>query len=165
MDIFLVCLGLICVLVGVLGSFMPVLPGLPISWAGLLLVHLTSVVPMNYSYLVIWLVVAIVVLVLDYVIPAMGTKKYGGSKYGVWGTAIGLLVGMFFPPFGFIVGPFLGAYIGEMIHQKDSKIASRAAWGSFMGFLTSTFMKFIFGIVYVGLFIAKIIEYWEVLFV
>lgn len=165
MDIFLVCLGLICVLVGVLGSFMPVLPGLPISWAGLLLVHLTSVVPMNYSYLVIWLVVAIVVLVLDYVIPAMGTKKYGGSKYGVWGTTIGLLVGMFFPPFGFIVGPFLGAYIGEMIHQKDSKIASRAAWGSFMGFLTSTFMKFIFGIVYVGLFIAKIIEYWEVLFV
>lgn len=165
MDIFLVCLGLICVLVGVLGSFMPVLPGLPISWVGLLLVHLTSVVPMNYSYLVIWLVVAIVVLVLDYVIPAMGTKKYGGSKYGVWGTTIGLLVGMFFPPFGFIVGPFLGAYIGEMIHQKDSKIASRAAWGSFMGFLTSTFMKFIFGIVYVGLFIAKIIEYWEVLFV
>ena len=165
MDIFLVCLGLICVLVGVLGSFMPVLPGLPISWVGLLLVHLTSVVPMNYSYLVIWLVVAIVVLVLDYVIPAMGTKKYGGSKYGVWGTTIGLLVGMFFPPFGFIVGPFLGAYIGEMIHQKDSKIASRAAWGSFMGFLTSTFMKFIFGIVYVGLFIAKIIEYWGVLFV
>lgn len=165
MDIFLVCLGLICVLVGVLGSFMPVLPGLPISWVGLLLVHLTSVVPMNYSYLVIWLVVAIVVLVLDYVIPAMGTKKYGGSKYGVWGTTIGLLVGMFFPPFGFIVGPFLGAYVGEMIHQKDSKIASRAAWGSFMGFLTSTFMKFIFGIVYVGLFIAKIIEYWEVLFV
>lgn len=165
MDIFLVCLGFICVVVGALGSFLPVLPGLPISWLGLLLVHLTSVVPVNYTYLVVWLGVAIFVLVLDYVIPAMGTKKYGGSKYGVWGTTIGLIVGMFLPPFGFILGPFLGAYIGEMIHQKDSKIASKAAWGSFVGFLASTFMKFIFGIVYIGLFVAKIIEYWSVIFI
>lgn len=164
MDIFLIIVGLLCVMVGVLGSFMPILPGLPISWVGLLLIHLTSAVPMNYTYLGIWLAIAILVLLLDYIIPAMGTKKYGGSKYGVWGTTIGLLVGMFFPPFGFVIGPFLGAYIGEMIHQKDSKIATRAAWGSFMGFLTSTFMKFIFSVVYVGLYIAKTIEYWNDLF-
>jgi len=161
MDIFLIIVGLLCVIVGVLGSFMPILPGLPISWVGLLLIHLTSAVPMNYTYLGIWLAIAILVLLLDYIIPAMGTKKYGGSKYGVWGTTIGLLVGMFFPPFGFVIGPFLGAYIGEMVHQKDSKIATRAAWGSFMGFLTSTFMKFIFSVVYVGLYIAKTIEYWN----
>lgn len=161
MDIFLVIIGLICVCVGVLGSFMPVLPGLPISWVGLLLLHLTSVIPMNYTYLVIWLVIATVVLILDYIIPAMGTKKYGGSKYGIWGTTIGLIAGMFFPPIGFIIGPFVGAYIGEMIHQKDSKIASRAALGSFIGFLTSTFMKFIFSIIYIGLFIAKLVQYWD----
>jgi len=160
-DIFLVIIGLICVCVGVLGSFMPVLPGLPISWVGLLLLHLTSVIPMNYTYLVIWLVIATVVLILDYIIPAMGTKKYGGSKYGIWGTTIGLIAGMFFPPIGFIIGPFVGAYIGEMIHQKDSKIASRAALGSFIGFLTSTFMKFIFSIIYIGLFIAKLVQYWD----
>ncbi len=163
MDIFLIIVGFICVLVGVMGSFMPVLPGLPISWVGLLLLHLTSVIPMDYVYLGIWLAIAILILVLDYVIPALGTKKYGGSSYGVWGTTIGLLVGMFFPPFGFIIGPFVGAYIGEMIHQKDSKIASRAAWGSFVGFLTSTFLKFIFSVIYIGLFIAKIVEYWNVI--
>ncbi len=163
MDVFLIIIGFICVLVGVLGSFMPVLPGLPISWAGLLLLHLTSVIPMNYTYLAVWLAIAILILVLDYVIPALGTKKYGGSSYGVWGTTIGLLVGMFLPPFGFIIGPFVGAYIGEMIHQKDSKVASRAAWGSFVGFLTSTFLKFIFSVIYIGLFIAKIIEYWNVI--
>jgi len=138
MDIFLVIVGFVCVIVGVMGSIVPVLPGLPISWVGLLLAHLTSVVPMDYTYLGIWLAVAILVLVLDYVIPAMGTKKYGGSKYGVWGTTIGLIVGMFFPPIGFIVGPFLGAYIGEMVHQKDSKIASR-----------------------IGLFIWKVAQYWD----
>jgi len=161
MDIFLVLVGFICVCIGVLGSFMPVLPGLPISWVGLLLLHLTTVIPVNYTYLGIWLAVAILVLVLDYIIPALGTKKYGGSKYGVWGTTIGLLVGMFFPPIGFIVGPFLGAYIGEMMHQKDSKVASRAAWGAFIGLLTSTFMKFIFSMIYIGLFVAKVIQYWE----
>ena len=150
MDIFLVALGLICVVVGVLGSFLPLLPGLPISWVGLLLVHLTSVVPMNFTYLSIWLVVATVVLFLDYFIPALGTKKYGGSKYGVWGTTLGLLVGMFFPPFGFILGPFIGAYLGEMYFKNDSKVATKAAWGSFIGFLTSTFMKFVVSLVYVG---------------
>lgn len=164
MDIFLVALGLICLVVGVLGSFLPVLPGLPISWFGLLLVHLTSVVPMNFTYLSIWLVVAIVVLFLDYFIPALGTKKYGGSKYGVWGTTLGLLVGMFFPPFGFIFGPFIGAYLGEMYYRNDSKIAAKAAWGSFIGFLTSTFMKFVVSLVYVGLYVSKVLEYWDVIF-
>lgn len=164
MDIFLVALGLICLVVGVLGSFLPVLPGLPISWVGLLLVHLTSVVPMNFTYLSIWLVVAIVVLFLDYFIPALGTKKYGGSKYGVWGTTLGLLVGMFFPPFGFILGPFIGAYLGEMYYKNDSKIAAKAAWGSFIGFLTSTFMKFVVSLVYVGLYVSKVLEYWDVIF-
>ncbi len=164
MDIFFVVLGLTCVCVGVLGSFMPVLPGLPISWVGLLLLHFTSIIPINYMYLGIWLVIAIMISILDYIIPVIGAKKYGGSKYGMWGTTFGLIVGIFFPPLGFIIGPFLGAYIGEMIYQNNSKIATRAAWGSLMGFLASTFMKFIFGIVYIGLFVAKLIEYKEEFF-
>lgn len=161
MDIFLLIVGLFCVVVGFLGSFIPVLPGLPVSWIGLLLLHLTSAVPMNYTFLGIWLVVAIIILLLDYVIPAMGAKKYGGSKYGIWGTTLGLIIGMFFPPVGFIIGPFLGAYVGEMIYQKNSQTASRAAWGAFLGLLTSTFMKFVFSVVYIGLFVYKIVQYWN----
>lgn len=164
MDIFLIVIGLLCVMVGILGSFLPVLPGLPVSWLGLLLVHLTSVVPINYTFLGVWLAVAIFVLILDYIIPAMGTKKFGGSKYGIYGTTLGLIVGLFFPPFGFIIGPFVGAYVGEMIHQQNSKVAAKAAWGSFVGFLTSSFMKFIVSLIFVGLYFWKVTAHFEGLF-
>ena len=112
MDIILVLLGFLCLIIGILGSFMPVLPGPPISWVGLLLLHVTTVVPMDYPYLGVTLGIAILMFVLDYIIPAVGTKKFGGSKYGVIGTTIGLIVGIIAPiPFGIIIGPFAGTYI------------------------------------------------------
>lgn len=154
MDILLVVLGFICLLIGIMGSFLPVLPGPPISWFGLLLLHLTQPILPDYTFLGITLAIAILMVVLDYVIPAMGTKKFGGSKYGVWGTTIGLIVGIIAPiPFGIIIGPFVGAYVGEMMHQNNSKVATKAAFGSLIGFLTSSFMKFVLCIVYLGLFI------------
>ncbi len=164
MDIFLVVIGLLCVLVGILGSFLPVLPGLPISWLGLLFVHLTSVVSINYTFLGIWLAVAVIILLLDYIIPAMGTKKFGGSKYGVYGTTLGLIAGMFFPPLGFVIGPFVGAYVGEMLYQQNSKVAAKAAWGAFVGFLASSFMKFIMSLVFVGLYFYEVIGNFKGLF-
>jgi len=123
MDILFVLLGLLCMFIGILGSFMPVLPGAPISWVGLLLLHLTEAVPMDLTYLGITLGIAILVFILDYIIPAIGTKKFGGSKYGVLGTTLGLIVGVIAPiPFGIIIGPFVGAYIGEMLYQNNSKL-------------------------------------------
>ena len=104
MDIILVVLGLLCCIIGLLGSFLPALPGPPISWVGLLLLYLTSFVENNYWVLGITLVLTIIISVLDYVIPSKGTKKFGGTKYGVWGTNIGLIIGLFFPPIGFIIG-------------------------------------------------------------
>ena len=90
-----------------------------------------------------------------HVIPAKGTKRYGGSKYGIWGTNIGLVVGIFAPiPFGFLIGPFVGAFIGELIYNsKDHKRAWKAATGSFIGFLASTFMKFMVCVIFLGLFL------------
>ncbi len=165
MDIFLTLTGLLCVIIGILGSFLPVLPGLPISWIGLLLLHLTNVIPLDYPYLGITLAVAVIVLVLDYVIPAIGTKKFGGSRYGVIGTTLGLIVGLIAPiPLGFIIGPFLGAFIGEMLYKQDSKVATKAAFGSLVGFLTSSLMKFIVSIIFFWLFIAKVWEFKAVLF-
>lgn len=142
-------------IVGILGSFLPVLPGPPISWVGLLLLYCTTAVQMNYWILCITLIVTIIMIVLNYVIPAKGTKKMGGSSYGVWGTNIGLIVGIFAPiPFGFIIGPFVGAFIGEMIYNsQDHKRALKAATGSFIGFLASSFINFIVCMVYLGLFI------------
>jgi uncharacterized protein len=155
MDTVLLIIGFLCVLAGVFGSFMPVLPGPSISWVGLLLLFLTTGVPNNYWILGITLGITILITVLDYVIPAQGTKKFGGSRYGIWGTNIGLVIGIFAPiPLGFIIGPFVGALVGELIHDgKDQKRALKAATGSLLGFLASTFMKFVVCMMYLGLFI------------
>jgi len=144
MDILWIILGSIFMLVGLIGCLLPVLPGPPLSYIGLLLLQLMEEPPFTIEFMIIWLVVTIVVVALDYVVPAYGAKRYGGSKYGVWGTIIGLIVGVFiFPPFGIIIGPIAGALIGEYMSGKDSKKAMRAAFGSFVGFLLGTFIKLV----------------------
>ena len=145
MDTLLIVFGFICCLVGIAGSFLPVLPGPSISWVGLLLLYLAKTVPNNYWVLGITFILMVVITILDYVIPALGAKKFGGTKYGVYGTNIGLLVGLFFPPLGFVVGPFVGAFVGELLfNPSDKKGALKSATGSFVGFLASTFIKFLF---------------------
>ncbi|MEL7268121.1 MAG: DUF456 domain-containing protein [Bacteroidota bacterium] len=167
MDIALLVLGFLLTLVGILGSFLPVLPGPPVSWLGLLLLHLTDAVPDDWWFLGLTAAVAILVFVLDYIVPAMGTKKFGGSKAGMWGTVIGLLVAIFFPilgVFGIVIWPFVGALVGEILNKADNKTALKAAFGSFIGFLTGTFLKFVLAIVFLGLFIAKAWEFRGALF-
>lgn len=162
MDIALVLIGFLLTLIGIIGSFLPVLPGPPLSWAGLLLLYLTKAVPDDWWFLGITLVIALTATVLDYVIPAAGTKKFGGSKAGMWGSIIGLLVAIFFPvlgPFGIIIWPFVGALLGELSQNQDQKRAWKAAFGSFIGFLTGTFLKFLIALIYFGLFLWKAIEY------
>lgn len=161
MDIFLLFLGLLFMILGIIGAFLPVLPGPITGWVGLLLLHLTKVVPQDWTFLGITLAVAIIIYILDYIIPALGTKKFGGSKYGMYGTTIGLIIGLiFFPPFGIIIGPFVGALIGELMYDsKDSNRAFKAAVGSFIGFLFSTGLKFIVGLIYLGLFLSIFWDY------
>ena len=160
MDIVLLILGFLLMLVGILGSFLPVLPGPPISWVGLLLLYLTKAIPDNWWVLGITLVIALTITVLDYVIPAMGTKRFGGSKAGMWGTIIGLIIGLFLPiPGGFIIGAFLGAFVGELSNNIDQKRALKAAFGSFLGFLTGTFMKFVVTLLYAIFYVYISIKY------
>jgi uncharacterized protein YqgC (DUF456 family) len=128
---------------------------------------LTKAIPNDWWFLGITFVVAAIVFALDYIIPAMGTKKFGGSRSGMAGTVVGLLVAIIFPVlgvFGIIIWPFVGALIGELLNKADNKKALKAAFGSFIGFLTGTFLKFVVTIVYLGLFIAKASEYREELF-
>jgi len=166
MDILLICIGFIFMLVGILGSILPVLPGVPISWLGLLMIYLTPSVPMDWVFLSITLVLAIFLYILDYIIPAIGTKRFGGSKAGAWGAIIGLFVGIIAPiPLGILIGPFAGALIGELLVNKtEGKQALIAAFGSFVGFLASTFMKLFASFVYLGLFIYKVWAYRDLLF-
>jgi len=165
MDIFLLILGICLMGLGLVGSFLPVLPGPLTGWFGLLVLHLTKAVPMNWTFLGITLGLALLIWILDYIIPAMGTKKFGGSKSGAIGTTVGLLIGLFSPiPFGFIIGAFLGAFIGELMHDsKDTSRAIKASFGSFLGFLFSTTVKFLVSLVFLVLFINITYDYWKVL--
>ncbi len=160
MDIFLLILGFLFILLGIIGSFLPVLPGPITGWVGLLILHLTAIIPMNWTFLGITLAIAIFIWGIDYVIPAWGTKKFGGTKYGIWGSVIGLILGLILlGPFGVIIGPFVGAFIGEIIYDsKDGKRALKAAFGSFVGFMLSTGLKFITSLVFMYLYWSK---FWE----
>ncbi len=144
MDYVLIGLGIILMFAGLLGCILPILPGPPLSYLGLLMLHFTSRYEFSGSFLVLWGLITAFVYGLDYVIPAWGTKKFGGSKRGVWGSIIGMVVGFFFfPPLGIIIGPFLGAIIGEFSAGKDSVAAFKSGIGSFIGFFAGFLFKII----------------------
>lgn len=157
MDLFLVLVAGIFMIAGVLGSFLPILPGIPLSWIGLLVLHLSAAVPMNYTFLGVTLFVSIIIFALQYAIPALGTKYLGGTKSGMIGATLGLIAGIFIPiPFAILIAPFLGAYIGEVLNKADSRTALKAASGSFIGLLASTFMEFIVTGIFLILYFYKI---------
>lgn len=144
MDYVLIVLGIVLMVVGILGCVLPLLPGPPLSYIGLLLLHFTDKYHFQTNFLVLWGVITTIVYILDLVIPVWGTKKFGGSKRGIWGSTIGLLAGFFFfPPFGIIIGPFVGAVIGELSGGKDSSTALKSGFGSFVGFVTGTVLKLV----------------------
>lgn len=159
-DLIIIILGLVLIVIGMIGSFLPVLPGPPIAWLGLLALFFTQNVPISITVLVITAIIAIVMFILDYVIPAAGTKRFGGSRAGAIGTTVGLIIGIIAPiPLGIIIGPFVGALVGEMVFNKsDSRTAVKAATGSVLGFLASSFMKFVVCLSFLALFFYEVIS-------
>ena len=144
-DYLLLILSLVLIIFGILGCVLPVIPGPPLSFLGILAVHFTKFAHFNSKILIIAALFAIIVTILDYIVPVWGTKKFGGSKYGTWGATIGLIVGLFFSPFSaflsILLGPFFGAVIGEIIGGKNSAEAFKAGLGAFLGFLMGVGMK------------------------
>jgi hypothetical protein len=143
MDLILIIIGIGCIIGGLLGSILPVLPGPPLSYAGLILLQLTEAHPFGWVFMIFWLAVVIIFAVLDNIIPAWATKRSGGSAYGVWGSVLGLVAGLFFPPFGIIVGPLAGAFVGELIAGQTTDKALKSAWGSFLGLLAGSVLNLI----------------------
>ena len=143
MDIFLLIIAFLFMLIGIIGCIVPGLPGTPIEYAGMWIAQATERVDFTWQTLLIWGVVTIVVSVLDYVIPAWGTKRYGGTRWGVWGSTIGVFVGLFFGAAGVILGPLVGAIIGELMSGQEFSKALKAGWGSFVGIFFGTIIKLI----------------------
>ena len=143
MDVILLILAFLCIVLGIIGSIVPGLPGMPFAYLGLWIAQATERVDFSWQMLLIWGIVTVVAQVLDYVVPAWGTKRFGGTKYGVWGSTIGVFAGLWFGAVGVIVGPLVGAIIGELIGGKEAREALRAGWGSFLGILCGTVLKLI----------------------
>lgn len=150
MDIFLILIGFTLVLLGLVGSFVPIIPGPISAWLGLLVLYQTSFLALDFYFLGTTLIIALGVFLLDYFIPMIGAKKFGGTKAGATGATLGLLIGvLFMGPIGLFVGPFIGALFVELIRDfSDKKTALKAAMGSLIGFLTGVFLKFSVTLVY-----------------
>lgn len=143
MDWLWIILGIVLIIIGIIGSILPLLPGPPLAYFGLLIQQLRDPDPFSAKFLWIWAGIVVASLILDYIIPIWGTKKFGGTRYGVWGSALGFLLAFWLGPWGIIIGPFIGAFAGEMIGGQDSRKSLRAAWGSFVGFLLGSLLKMI----------------------
>lgn len=161
--LLIVSAGLI--ITGIIGSFLPIIPGPITSWLGLLAICQIQDFSANNTLLTITFIVAITIFITDYFIPIIGSKYFGGSKYGIVGTSIGLLIGLFSPiPFGIIIGAFLGALIGEYFGGKSVSEGIKPAIGSLVGIISSSIIKFITGFSFLIIYITLIIINWEILF-
>ena len=136
-------IGAIFILLGLLGSVLPALPGPPLSFIGLFLFALIRDFspPLTPTLIIIMLIITIAVTVLDYFIPLIGAKKYGTSKWGIYGSIVGMIVGAFFSPFGVLLGAFLGAVLVEWMVSRKEKQALRAGWGIFVGSIFGMILK------------------------
>jgi uncharacterized protein YqgC (DUF456 family) len=138
-----IAIGSILMLLGLAGSILPILPGPPLSFIGLLLLALVKHFspPLTPALVIILAVVTIFVIVMDYVIPLLGAKRYGASKWGIWGSVLGMVIGIFWSPFGMIAGAFIGAVVVEWLVGKKEWEALRAGWGVVMGTLFATILR------------------------
>jgi len=157
MDYILLILGFTLLVLGLLGCILPVIPGPPLSFLALFILQFTDWGNSSNTLLVVMAVLAIGVTVLDYIVPAWGTKKFGGSKRGTWGATIGVIVGLFFGPICIILFPFIGAFIGEYTGDNRTDRALHAAFGSFIGILSGVVLKLIVSGVITYYFITDII--------
>jgi uncharacterized protein YqgC (DUF456 family) len=140
-DYLLLTGAIILMILGIIGCLLPVLPGPPLSFVGILLLHFSRFAEFSRERLIILAIIAVVVTILDYIVPIWGTRRFGGSKYGVRGATVGLIIGLLLGPAGIIVGPFLGAFVGELIYKDDVNYALKAGFGSLLGFLTGVGLK------------------------
>ncbi|MFB3884000.1 MAG: DUF456 domain-containing protein [Thermodesulfobacteriota bacterium] len=142
-EIIVIIIGAILILLGLAGSILPVLPGPPLCFIGLLLLGFIKDFshPLTPWFFIVMGLILIAALGLDYIIPVWGAKKYGASKWGIWGSVLGMAIGIFFSPFGILLGALMGALAGEWLFNREKGRPLRAAWGVFVGTILGTILK------------------------
>jgi uncharacterized protein YqgC (DUF456 family) len=142
-TVALIILGLILSIAGFVGCLVPIVPGPPLSYAALITLSLAKHwEPFSPTFLLVMAGLTLLAVALDYAVPALGARRYGASKLGVLGAALGMILGLLaFPPFGMILGGIAGAVVGEFSAGKKSREALRAGWGLFLGSMVSIGLK------------------------
>ncbi len=142
-EILIIITSVILVILGGIGSVLPIFPGIPVSFAGLFLyAWYTDFERIGPWALVIFAVLTLITMILDVVGPGLGAKQYKASRYGVIGSMIGAFLGIFvLGPLGLILGPFIGGFIGEYMYSGNFDVATKSAWGSFTGFAIGSLLK------------------------
>jgi uncharacterized protein YqgC (DUF456 family) len=142
-EIIIIIIGSGLMFLGLIGSVLPVLPGPPLSFLGLLLLALIRGFspPLTGPLILIMAFVTLAVTLIDHFLPMIGAKRYGASKWAVWGAVIGMIIGFFYPPFGVLIGAFIGAVVLEWVVQRKKDQALKAGWGVFISFLWGTALK------------------------
>lgn len=143
LDWLFICIGWMMLAVGFLGCVVPVLPGPTIAFAALFLALAVGDHSLpSGRLLVVAGAVTAAVTALDYVVPALGAKRFHCSRSGTFGCLLGTVAGLFFMPFGIFLGPFLGALAGELLAGKRLGASMKGAFGAFLGFLFGIVLKF-----------------------
>lgn len=146
MNTLLIVAAIACGIIGLLGAIIPVLPGTLLSLAGLILAYFTYGSEITVNMLIIWSIISVFVVILDYILPGYFSKRFGGTKSGVTGATVGVILGMFFGPVGIIFGPFIGAVAGELLGNNLSfDKAIVVGFGSLLSFFVGTGFKLIVG--------------------
>jgi uncharacterized protein len=145
MGIVLIILAFVLLIIGIAGAVVPVLPGPPLSFIGLLLVQWSGYGGFAPVFLWVWAGITVFLTVMDYILPSLLARRFGGSRSAAIGSFVGLVIGIFFfPPWGMIIGTFFGALAGELIHNRENKAqAFKAAWGVLLAFIAGSGAKLI----------------------
>ena len=160
-EIIYFVIALAVMLFGLAGTILPIIPGVPIIFVAIV-IHtlLTDFSVISGQAIVVFAVLTVASLLLDWLAGSLGVKRMGGSAAGMIGAFVGMIAGLMIPGAGlfvFILGAFAGAVVFEMLAGKESKTALKAGLGSFIGFLAGTVIKFAIGVVMIVYFIWMII--------
>ncbi|MGI6066455.1 MAG: DUF456 domain-containing protein [Bacillota bacterium] len=151
-------LAIILFILGLMGTVLPVLPGAILIYGGMFLYGLmTKFSTLDTNFFLIQALILILIFAIDFLSSAIGTRQFDGSKQAVLGAVIGTIFGIiFFGPFGVIIGPFLGAVIAELLRKPDLVQAVKVGFGTLIGFIGGTLLKFIIEIIMIIYFFIKI---------
>ncbi|RJP60819.1 MAG: DUF456 domain-containing protein [Ignavibacteriales bacterium] len=158
-EIVIIFVGTILSIAGLIGCILPVVPGPPLNYLAILLIHFTDLANFSTRFLIVYFLLNIAVIVFDFILPVYGAKHYGASRKGIWGSVIGLIIGLFFfPPFGIIIGTLIGAIVGELIAGKSESQALKAGFATFIASLIMVVAKFVLSGIMTFYFVKGIVD-------